>query len=167
MEVQKLTKRKVAATVALTVAFTVLFALFYQSAEARPSKAKIYMTQEKIPRKLTEKELVAFVKKHQTKRLEETKDSNIKKRIWKANVVFAFKRPLGAMEFDLVFYEIKRGVRILVERRNTLLNDSTQKTYLEKIKLRRPSYKPNRKMVLAVEVNRAEVGRFKFSTIGE
>jgi hypothetical protein len=167
MEVIRYRKKTVFGTTAFLVAMAAVFTLYNRPAEAVMLKAKITMTQEKIPRKISEKELIAFVKKHQTKRLEETKESNVKERMWKADVLILFNYPIDALEFDLVFYDIQKGVRIMVERRSTLLNKRDQKTYLERIKLRRPQYKPNRKMELTVEVKRAEVGRFKFTIAGE
>ncbi|MBN1652822.1 MAG: hypothetical protein JXA30_03520 [Deltaproteobacteria bacterium] len=167
MEVKAQPKKKVVEAMAVIVVLTAFFALFSRSAEAGLLKAKIYMTQEKIPRKLSEKELIDFVKKHQTQRIDESKESKVKDRSWQANVLIAFNSPLGALEFDLVFYDIQKGVRVLVDRQNTLLSERAQKTYLQKINLKRPRYQPNRKMELAIEVNRAEVGRFKFTTAGE
>jgi len=167
MKVIRYRKKTVVGTMVFVVALAAVLTLYNRSAEAALLKATIFMTQEKIPRKISEKELIEFVKKNQTKRLEETKESTVKDRMWKASVLITFKYPLDALEFDLVFYDIQKGVRILVERRSTLLSKGGQKTYLERIKLKRPKYEPNRKMELAVEVKRAEVGRFKFSIAGE
>ena len=48
-----------------------------------------------------------------------------------------------------------------------MVNDRKQKTFVQKVTLPRPSFKPNRNMELVVTVKREEVGRLKFGVLGE
>lgn len=167
MVVETLLNKKLLTVLLMAATPAVMIGMFADSADAGRLKAQIYMTQEKIPRRLTEKDLLAFVRKHRTKRIEETKIAEIKDRSWKSNLVIAFNGVLGALEFELVFYDIQKGVRILVERQSILVNNQNQKTYVERLNLKRPLYKPNRQLELVVEVRRQVAGRLRFSTQGE
>jgi hypothetical protein len=50
---------------------------------------------------------------------------------------------------------------------STFIDDRKQKVFLQRVKLPRPRFKPNRRMELVVTVKRAEVGSLKFITDGE
>jgi hypothetical protein len=160
-------KKTLVGVLAFSVALVVGFGLYFETAQAGRLQAKVLMTQESIPRKLSEKDLLDFIKKHQTQKLDESKESNAKERSWKASLVIAFNGSPDTLEFELVFYDVQKGVRVFVDRQSSLLNDKNQKTYVDKITLKRPMYQPNRKMEIAVVVKQAEVGSLKFSTVGE
>lgn len=137
------------------------------SAEARGLRAKIYITQAKIPRKLTEKGLIRFARSHSAKRMRETNDPELKKRKWKGNLVVAFNAPVGDTEFSVLFYDIHDGAPRMVEDMSTFVSDRKQRTFVQRFSLPRPRFKPNRNMELVITVRRQEVGRLKFGVVGQ
>ena len=142
--------------------------LFYTPAvEAGRLKAKIALTQAKIPKKLTEKGLLSFARRHGSRKLVETNDKDIKKRKWKANMVVAFNAPVGDLEFQVLFYDIHDGPRRFVQNLSTFVSNRKEKTFVQPISLPRPDFKPNRNMELVVTVRRQEVGRMKFAMVGQ
>jgi len=142
-------------------------ALFADLAQAARLRAKVYIVQAKVPNKLTEAGLIRFARSRNTRRLRETNEPKLKDRSWKAHLVIAFNQPPGDLEFQVLFYDIHDGPRRLVEDLSTFVNDRSQKTYLQKFKLERPRFKPNRNMELVVVVRRQEVARMKFGVIGQ
>lgn len=136
-------------------------------ASAGSMKAQVYLTQSKIPSKLTEKGLLGFARTNHQKLLHETTDAEIKQRKWKANLVVSFSRPVNDMEFTVLFYDIHDGPRRFVEDMGTMVNDKKQKTFVQPITLYRPNFKPNRNMEMVVTVRREEVARLKFGVLGE
>jgi len=136
-------------------------------AEAASLKAQVYLVQAKIPAKLTEKALIGFARKNANKLLREATDAPVKERKWQAEMVISFSAPVNDMEFQVLFYDIQDGPRRFVNDMSTMVDDRTQKTFVQKVTLPRPSFKPNRQMELVVTVKRAEVGRMKFGVIGE
>ena len=136
-------------------------------AEAGGLKAQIFLVQAKIPAKLSEKALIGFARKNANKLLRETTDAPVKERKWQADMVISFNAPVNDMEFQVLFYDIQDGPRRFVNDMSTMVNDKSQKTYVQKVVLPRPSFKPNRQMELVVTVKRAEVGRLKFGVVGE
>jgi hypothetical protein len=135
--------------------------------EAGALKANVYLTQNKIPQKLTEKGLLGFVKSHKTGRLTETTETKLEERKFMAEMVTQFNVAPGDLEFHVLFYDVHDGARQFVEDMSTFIDDRSQKVFLQRIKLPRPRFKPNRRMELVVTVKRAEVGSLKFITDGE
>jgi hypothetical protein len=142
-------------------------AAFPFAAEAGALKANVYFTQHKIPNKLTEKGLLGFVRSHSTTRLRESTEEKLEERKFMAEMVTQFNAPPGDLEFHVLFYDIHDGARKFVEDMSTYVQDRTQKVYVQRIKLPRPRFKPNRRMELVVTVKRTEVGSLKFITDGE
>ncbi|MDH5671013.1 MAG: hypothetical protein OEZ06_02630 [Myxococcales bacterium] len=130
-------------------------------------KAQVFLVQSKIPKKLSEKGLIGFARGHRAKLLREDRSGEIKKRKWKAEMVVSFNRPVGDLEFQVLFYDIHDGPRRFVQDMSTFVNDRKQKTFVQKVTLPRPDFKPNRNMELVVTVKRQEVGRMKFGLVGE
>jgi hypothetical protein len=139
---------------------------FVRPAEAGGLKASMYLLQAKIPSGLSEKGLLGFARANSMKLLHETKDDDIKKRKWKANLVVSFNKPVDDMEFQVLFYDIQEGRR-MVDDMSTMINKRNEKTFVQPVSLDRPAFKPNRQMELAVIVKRAEVGTLKFGVLGE
>jgi hypothetical protein len=135
--------------------------------EASALRANVYLTQHKVPNKLSLKGLLGFVRSHQAKRLRETSDPKLDDRTFKAEMVTAFNAPPGDLEFHVLFYDIHDGSRRFIEDMSTFIDDRSQKVFLQRIKLPRPRFRPNRRMELVVTVRRAEVGSLKFITDGE
>jgi len=161
-------KRKLAATMMLlATAVTLGLLAIAPSAQAGSLKASIYLLQTKIPNNLSEKALLGFARAHANKILREETDAELKKRKWKAEMVINFNAPVDDMEFQVLFYDVQDGPRRFVEDMSTMVNDKKQRTFVQKITLPRPSFKPNRQMEMVVTVRRSEVGRVKFNMLGE
>jgi hypothetical protein len=142
-------------------------AAFPLGVEAGALKAKVFLTQNKIPKNLTEKGLIGFVRSHGTTRLRESSEEKLEERKFMAEMVTQFNAAPGDLEFHVLFYDVHDGARQFVEDMSTFIDDRKQKVFLQRIKLPRPRFKPNRRMELVVTVKRAEVGSLKFITDGE
>jgi hypothetical protein len=135
--------------------------------QAGSLRASIYLTQTVIPNKLSEKGLLSFVRGHRSIRLAETPGGDVKKRVWRANMLVSFNAPPGDLEYEVLFYDIHDGPRRLVQEMSTFIMDKSQRTYLQKVTLERPRFRPNRNMEVAVIVRRQEVGVAQFGVLGE
>ena len=136
-------------------------------AEARGGKAQVFLVQSKIPRGLSEKKLLGFARSHRAKFLRETNEADLDERSWRAELVINFSRPVGDLEFQVLFYDVHEGAPRFVEDMSTYVNDKTQRTFVQKIKLPRKSFKPNRDMELVVTVRREEMARLRFGLVGK
>jgi hypothetical protein len=135
--------------------------------EAGSMKAQVFIFQAKVPSGLTEKALIGFAAKNHQKLLHETTTDPVKERKWLASMVISFTRPVDDMEFTVLFYDIQDGPRRFVDDMSTMINKRNEKTFVQKLTLDRPKFKPNRQMELVVTVKREEVGRLKFGVLGE
>ncbi len=142
-------------------------ALFPIAVEAGALKANVFLTQNKIPNNLSEQGLLGFVRSHKTTRLRESSEPKLDERKFMAEMVTQFNAPPGDLEFHVLFYDIHEGSRQFVEDMSTYIDDKKQKVYVQRVKLPRPRFKPNRRMELVVTVKRVEVGSLKFITDGE
>ena len=133
----------------------------------RRGRAQVYLVQAQIPRNLSERALLGFARGRNVRRLMETTSEPIPQRKWLGDLVIAFNGPPGDLEFHVLFYDLTDGARRFVDDMSTYVNDRTQKTYVQRIRLERPKFKPNRRMELVVTVRREEVARASFDTIGE
>jgi hypothetical protein len=102
----------------------------------------------------------------------ETTDAPIPEREWKAEMITSFNRPPGDLEFHVLFYDVEEGARRFVTDMSTFVNDRSQKTFVQRLRLdrgggRHEGFQPNRRMELVVTIRRAEVGRQRFELIGE
>lgn len=136
-------------------------------ASAGSLKAQIFLVQAAIPKTLTEKSLIAFAHRNAMKLLHESTDAEVKKRKWQADMVVVFNAPADDMEFQVLFYDIQDGPRRFVNDVTMMVSDRSQKTYVQKVVMPRPQFKPNRQMEMVVTVRRAEVGRLKFGVLGQ
>lgn len=132
----------------------------------RRLRAQIYLTQAQIPRNLSERALIGFARGHNARRLQETTSEAIPQRKWLGDLVIAFAAPPGDLEFHVLFYDLTDGARRFVDDMSTYVNDRTQRTYVQRIRLERPKFRPNRRMELVVTVRREEVGRATFDMEG-
>lgn len=160
-------KRTQLSALALVAAFVSLFAALAPSVQAASLKAQIYLVQAAVPRSGTEKALLGFAKKNNARILREATDAPVKERKWNASMIVAFNAPVGDSEFTVLYYDIHDGPRRFVNDMATFVDDKKQKTFVQKVVLSRPSFKPNRNMELVVTVRREEVGRTKFGLVGE
>ena len=72
----------------------------------RGLRARVYLTQARIPRSLSERGLIGFARRHNARRLQETTDQPVAERQWRANMVTAFNRPVGDLEFQVLFLSL-------------------------------------------------------------
>lgn len=160
-------RERLAWTISMVAALVLITGLNVNPAEAGGLKAKVFLTQAKIPKKISEKGLIGFARSHRAKLLRETQDAKLKDRQWNASLVIAFNAPPNDLEYQVLFYDVHDGPRRLVEDMSTFVNDRSQRTYLQKIALKRPRFKPNRNMELVVVVRRQEVSRLAFGVVGQ
>lgn len=137
------------------------------TAEAGGLKAQVFIVQAKVPRKTSEKGLVGFARRNRARLLRESKEQKLDDRRWKGHLIVQFNRPVGDTEFQVLFYDVHDGPRRFVQDMSTFVNDRKQKTFVQKLSLPRPDFKPNRNMELVVTVRRQEVARLKFGLVGE
>ena len=151
----------------VVLAFALAAAGLIPVAEAGALKAQVFLLQAKVPNKLTEKALIQFGHRNAMKILRESNEKELKERTWTAEMIVAFNAPVNDMEFQVLFYDIHDGPRRFVNDFATMVNDKTQKTFVQKVTMPRPTFKPNRNMELVVTVKREEVGRLKFGVVGD
>ncbi len=152
------------------VAFGLLIGagLPFSTAEAAQGlRARIFLTQKGIPSKLGESGLLRFVRTHKAKRLYEIQDKPIPERQWRATMVAAFNRPVNDLEFEVLFYDTQdRKPKFVAPGMTVFVSDRSQRTIVQKMRLKRPQFRPNRRMELVVTVRRKEVGRLAFQMLG-
>ena len=133
----------------------------------RGLRAQVYLTQQQPPRGQSERQLLAWARRANSMRLHETREGELDDREWRANLVIAFNRPPGDIEFHVLFYDTQDGPRRFLQDMSTYVNDANQETYVQRIKLERPEFQPNRRTELVVTVRRQEVARKSFHLLGE
>jgi hypothetical protein len=138
----------------------------------RRLRARVFLTQHRLPRGGSERALLGFARRHNARRLRETTDRPIPDRQWKAEMITNFNRPPGDLEFHVLFYDVEEGARRFVTDMSTFINDRSQKTFVQRLRLdrgdgRHDGFQPNRRMELVVTVRRQEVGRQRFELLGE
>lgn len=135
--------------------------------QRRASRAQVYLTQARVPRGLSERQLLRWARGHNTTRLRETTEAELDDREWRANLIVHFNRPPGDIEFHVLFYDTEDGPRRFLQDMSTYVNDPDQETYVQRIRLERPEFKPNRRTELVVTLRRNEVARKTFHLLGE
>lgn len=135
--------------------------------EAGGLRARVLLTQAKIPRRTSERGLIRFARGHLARTLRETRDEKLTDRKWLANLVTSFNASPNDLEFSVVFNDIEGGKHKFVDSMSVFTSDRSQRTYVSKVKLERPKFEPNHKYELVVVVKRHEVGNFRFRTSGE
>ncbi|QQR91319.1 MAG: hypothetical protein IPJ88_06210 [Myxococcales bacterium] len=134
---------------------------------AKRLHAKVFITQSKIPKDLNERKLIAFAQGHQAKRMKEQSDKPLPKRKWIGDMVVAFNAPPNELEYHALFFDVSGGGRRFVDDMATMISDRKQRTYLQKLKLRKPMFEPGKKYEVVITIRRAEVGKIQFETLGE
>ncbi len=144
------------------------YAITTPTAEAQRLRARVYITQNRLPRRVSERGLIRFARSHRARRLRETTDQPIPERKWKAEMVVSFNRPVGDMEFQALFYDMEGGARRFIgPPLSVFVSDRDEKTFVQRLRLERPQFKPNNRYEIVITVRRREVGRARFETIGE
>lgn len=130
-------------------------------------RAQIYLTQQRIPRGLSERALVRWARGHRATRINETTEEELDDREWRPEMIVQFNRPPNDLEFQVVYYDVEDGERRYIATMPVYVSDRTQRTYVQRIRLQRPEFTPNRRMELIVTVRRVEAGRLAFEVLGE
>jgi len=130
-------------------------------------RAQVYITQARIPGAGTERALIGFARGHSARILNETTEAVLTQRKWLANLVVAFNSPVNDLEYHILFYDIEDGPRRFIVDMNIFVNDRNQRTFVQPIRLPRPTFRPNRRTELVVTVSRQEVGGARFAIAGE
>jgi hypothetical protein len=133
----------------------------------RGLRCQVLVTQSRIRRGLSEGQLIRFARSHRTRRLQETDEEELNDRRWRAQVVFAFNRPPGDLEFHALYYEREGATRNFVREQSVFIGDRSQRTILHRISLPRPTFEPEQEIEMVVTVRRQEVGTARFTLVGE
>ncbi|MFN7702155.1 MAG: hypothetical protein ACK6CU_26360 [Deltaproteobacteria bacterium] len=155
------------ALVALALGSTGLSALTPTADAQRALRATVYVTQAAIPRNLSERALLGFARGHQARQMRETTDGPLAQRRWLGNLVIQFSAPIDDLEYHALYYDITDGARDFIDDMAINVHDRTQRTFVQRITLPRPRFRPNRQLEMVVTVRRAEAGRVRFNLLGE
>ncbi len=148
------------------------FAFVSPAEGQRGLRAQVYLTQHRIPRNLSEQGLVRFARGHRARILRETTDQPIPEREWRAELITSFNRPLGDLEYKVLWYDVEDGPRRFVRDMTNYVSDRDQRTFVTRVRLprgqgRSEGFQPNRRFELVVTVRRAEVGRAQVTLAGQ
>ena len=130
-------------------------------------RATVYITQAAVPRGLTEKALIGFARGHQARVMAETTDTPLPQRRWLGNMVIQLSAPLDDLEYHALYYDITDRARDFIDDMAINVHDRTQRTFVQRITLPRPRFRPNRRIQVVITVRRTEVGRAQFDLRGE
>ena len=131
-------------------------------------RANVFLVQQNIPGNLSEASLLGFARSHNARRLNETTEEPVPQRKWNADMIINFTGAPNDLEFHVLYYDVTEpGQRRFIDDMSTYVNDRSQKTYVQKIHLGRPRFRPNRRYEMVVTVHREEVGTVAFDTVGE
>jgi len=144
-----------------------LAASFVPHATAQRLHATVFVTQAVIPRGLTEKALVGFARGHQARIMSESTETDLSQRHWAGNMVVQFNTPPGDLEYHALFYDVTDGTRNFIDDMAIYVHDRDQRTYVQRINLARPRFRPNRRLEMVVTVAHAEVGNTRIEIRGE
>lgn len=133
----------------------------------RRLRATLVITQAAIPRGLSESALLRFARSHASKIMNETDEADITTRRWPGNLIVQFNAAPDDLEFHALFYDVEDGVRNFVDDMAIYVHDDSQRTYVQRLNLERPRFRPNRRMEMVVTVRHEEVGTLRFELRGE
>lgn len=155
------------ALAALSLMLGMLATSLAPHAGAQRLRATVFVTQAAIPRGLSEKALVGFARGHQARIMQETTEADLAQRHWAGNMVVQFNTPPGDLEYHALFYDVTDGVRNFIDDMAIYVHDRDQRTYVQRINLARPRFRPNRRLEMVVTVAHAEVGTTRIEVRGE
>ena len=99
--------------------------------------------------------------------LTETTEEDLAARHWPGNLIVQFNAAPDDLEFHALYYDIEDGPRNFIDDMAIYVHDDSQRTYVQRINLERPRFRPNRRMEMVVTVRHEEVGTLRFETRGE
>lgn len=130
-------------------------------------RAQVWIVQGRMPRLPTQRALLGYARSHNARRLRETTDVPIPERRWQGHIITKFSRPLGDVQFTVLFYDVEQERRITGQPMDVFVNRRDETVFLQRFRLERRWFRPNRDMELVVTVRREEVGRRRFELVGE
>ena len=138
----------------------------------RGLRGQIFIVQARIPRGLSERGLIGFGRSHRVRTFQETTSQPIPERRWQGEMITAFNRSPGDLEFHVLFYDVEGGARRFVQDMSTFISDRSQKTFLQRLRLprghgRHEGFQPNHDMEVVVTVRHQEVGKTRLRFGGE
>jgi hypothetical protein len=155
------------ALTALSIALGAIATAFAPPVAAQRLRATVFVTQAAIPRGLTEKALIGFARGHQARIMNETTETDLAQRHWTGNMVVQFSTSPGDLEYHALFYDVTDGTRDFINDMSIFIHDRDQRTYVQRLNLPRPQFRPNRRLELVVTVSHAEVGTVRLELRGE
>ncbi len=131
-------------------------------------RAQEWIVQGTLPRLPSQRALLGFARSHNARRVQEITDVPIPQRRWQGHLVTKFSRPLGDVQFNVVFYDIEDGSRRLAgQPMEVFVNHREETVFVQRFQLERRDFRPNRSMELVVTIRRREVGHTRFELVGE
>ncbi|MCA9576028.1 MAG: hypothetical protein R3B40_11190 [Polyangiales bacterium] len=159
--------RPLTLALALAAAALCVLALRPEAADAqRGGRAAAYIVQAQVPRNMEASALLRFGRSHAARRLQETSGGPINERMWLAKLIVNFGRPLGDVQYDVLYYDVTRG-RTLVTTQEVFVNDRTQQAFVNPVRLRRPQFSPGQRIEVVVTVRHREVATARTELNGE
>lgn len=144
-----------------------LGALVPSAAFAQGLRARVHIVPGRLPAGMSEQQLLAHARRAASSRLRESDEAELDERGWNAELVIQFNRAPNDTEFHVLFYDTQDDTPRFVEDLSVYVNDRRERTYVHRIRLRRPRFRPNRRMEMVVTVRRDEVARESFQLVGE
>ncbi len=130
-------------------------------------RAQVWLVQGRIPRLPSAQSLLGYARSHNARRLTETSEPQLRDRKWLGSLVTKFSRPLGDVQFTVLFYDVEEERRITGQPMDVFVNRRDETVFVQRFQLERRWFRPNRKMELVVTVRRQEVGKARFELLGE
>jgi hypothetical protein len=130
-------------------------------------RAQVWIVQGRMPRLPTQQALLGYARSHNARRLREIDDVPIPQRRWQGHIVTKFARPLGDVQFTILFYDVEEERRLTGQPMDVFVNRRDETVFLQRFRLEREWFRPNRDMELVVSIRRREVGRARFELVGE
>ncbi len=82
-------------------------------------------------------------------------------------MVVSFNTPPGYLEYHALFYYVTDGPRDFINDMSIYVSDRDQRTYVQRLNLTRPQFRPNRRLEAVITVSHAEVGTMRVELRGE
>ncbi len=130
--------------------------------------ASVFLVQGNVPRLPSLAQLLRFARSHQARQFHEITDKPLPQRRWDGTVVISFNRPLGDIEYGILFYDVTRGASDFISPpMSVMVNNRNESTFVQPVHLDRPRFRPNRDIEIRITVRRQEVGSVKTHLVGE
>lgn len=132
----------------------------------RAGHAAAYIVQAQVPRDMEVNALLSFGRSHAARRIQETSGGPINERMWIAKLIVNLGRPLGDVQYDVLYYDVTHG-RTLVTTQEVFVNDRTQQAFVNPIRLRRSQFSPGQHIEAVVTIRRQEIATARTELQGE